>query len=265
MDDAMDIEALKDSLIRREGAPGETPLWTVPPERAAEMAGAADAVEECRRVLERGGGNLVADVLRGQGEFTRWTHYPKGDVYDRETHAQYYYHAHPSNLRGGEHGHFHTFVRAGKLPGAAAPAPLPDAVERPVAGDALCHLAAISMDRRGRATRLFTTNRWVTGESWYAAEGAIALLDRFAIGHAVPSWPVNLWVGAMIRLFRPQIEWLLRERDAAMRVWEAGNPDSSVPVWEDRKLEVTSVLDISVSAQVRLARAAAGRACAGRG
>ena len=254
----VDMDALKDSLIRREQGPDRRPLWVVPKERAQAMAQAGAEVLECQDVLERGGGNLVADLLRGQGEFTEWTHYPKGDVYDRATHAQYYFHAHPSDLRGGEHGHVHTFVRAKGMPEGIEPAPLPASVERPLGKDALSHLVGISMDKHGRPFRLFTTNRWVTGETWYAGADVIALLDRFRITHAVPSWPTNRWVGAMLCLFRPQIEWLVRERDEAIRLWQLGNADAEQPVYEDRKLEVTSVLDISVEDQVRLVRAAAG-------
>ncbi len=256
----MDVEALRESLIRREDGPSRPPLWSVPPQRAAEMARAADTVEECERVLAKGGSNLVADLLRGQGTFTQWNHYPKGDVYDRETHGQYYYHAHPSDLRGGEHGHFHTFVRAAGMPGSMQPARLPADLKRPLGDKALSHVIGISMDKRGHPIRLFAVNRWVTGESWYMAGDVIALLDRFAITHAVPSWPVNRWIGAMVRLFRPQIEWLLHERDDAVRVWQAGNPDSGTPVWEDRQLEVTSSIDISVAAQIGLVRAAEGAA-----
>ena len=255
----MNIDELRDSLIRREQPSAPPPLWAIPPERAAETARAADTVEECMAALRKRGSDIVGELLRGQGELEHWTHYPKGDVHDRETHSQYYYHAHPTSQRSGEHGHFHTFLRAAGMPPAARPAPLPAAVERPLGNDALSHLAAISMDKRGRPIRLFTVNRWVTGESWYAAEDAIAMLDRFEIDRAAPSRPANRWVGAMLRLFRPQIEWLLRERDAAVRVWAAGNPGAGAPVWDDRGLEVTSALDISIAEQARLARAAGAR------
>ena len=60
----------------------------------------------------------------------------------------------------------------------------------------------------------------------------------------------------MINLFRPQIEWLVRERDEAVRIWQAGNPDDETVVYEDKKLEVTSVIDISVEEQIKLVRAA---------
>src|SRR3546814_10104413 len=53
--------------------------------------------------------NLVAELLHGEDEFFERRHYPAGDIYDPETGAQYYYHAHRSDPR--EHGHFHIFQR----------------------------------------------------------------------------------------------------------------------------------------------------------
>jgi hypothetical protein len=142
------------------------------------------------------------------------------------------------------------------MPKGIRPAPMPNTVERPTGKAALSHLIGISMDKNGFSTRLFTTNRWLTGETWYRAEDVIALLDLFVIDHAVPTWPTNRWVGAMMRLFRPQIRWLLEERDAAVAVWQAGNPDGVV--YEDRGLEVPSVMDISVASQIRRVREAKG-------
>ena len=250
----LDLESLKASLVRREAKVAQVPPTILPMDRIEEMAGAADEIEECTRVLDKGGSNLVAEVLRGQGTFTEWNHYPPGDVYDNDSHSQYYYHAHPGELRSGEHGHFHTFVRVKGMPKSTKPAPMPSTIERPSGKAALSHLIGISMDKKGVPTRLFTTNRWVTGETWYRAENVIGLLDLFVIGHAVPTWPTNRWIGAMIRLFRPQIRWLLEERDAAAAVWQAGNPDSIV--YEDHGFEVPSVIDISVANQIRRVREA---------
>ena len=43
--------------------------------------------------------------------------YHAGDVYDAETHAQFFYHAHPAEQRrSGEHGHFHCFLRPRGMP-----------------------------------------------------------------------------------------------------------------------------------------------------
>ena len=235
-----------------------TDLRSLPAKRLREMAGAGDRILECYRVLRKSDANVVAEVLRGQGEFYEWDHYPKGDVYDHETHGQYYYHAHPADLRGGEHGHFHTFVRPKGMPAGVKPAPLADFKPPKDKNDALSHLVAISTNKAGYPVRLFTTNRWVTGETWYAAKDVIRLVDRFLMDLAYPSWPVNIWITEMLRLFRPQIEELLLARDRTVGRWQADQPEGNT--CEDRGLEITSVIEISVERQieeVRRARAAA--------
>lgn len=223
-------------------------LETLSAERLQEMAEAGAEILEVYRLLGKSGDNVVGEVLRGQGEFFEWDHYPKGDVYDPETHAQYYYHAHPAELRGGEHGHFHTFLRGNGMPPGVAPAPLADYVPPGDANDALCHLIGISMDDHGTPIRLFTTNRWVTGEVWYVASDVIRMLDRFDMDLAYPSLPVNIWIGAMVSLFRPEIEELIRRRDQALAAWQAKKPGGNA--YEDRDLEITSFTDISVELQI---------------
>jgi hypothetical protein len=54
----------------------------------------------------------------------------------------------------------------------------------------------------------------------------------------------------VLRLFRSQIENLLRQRDPRVRQWQMWNTD--VNTYEDRRLEVTSQSPIDVQAQVRL-------------
>ncbi|MCG8508429.1 MAG: hypothetical protein MI741_04305, partial [Rhodospirillales bacterium] len=212
------------------------------------MVEAGHRIRECVRVLNKTKDNVVAEVLRHQGEFYEWDHYPKGDVYDWESHSQYYYHAHPIELRGGEHGHFHTFLRPKGMPEGVKPANVADFEAPAEANDALSHLVAFSMDGQGTPIRMFTTNRWVTGETWYTAEDVIQMLDRFEMDLAYPSWPVNIWISSMMRLFRPQIELLLRQRDQSVERWEAEHPGSNV--YEDRELEITSMENISVDRQI---------------
>lgn len=232
-------------------------LQRVPRERLEDMAAAGAEIQECYRLLRKNGDNIVGEVLRGQGEFFEWDHFPKGDVYDPETHSQYYYHAHPATLRGDEHGHFHTFLRPKGMAPEITPANLPDFTPPTGDNDALSHLVGISMDEYGYPTRLFTTNRWVTGEVWYEAEDVIAMLDRFDMDLAYPSLPVNVWITGMLRLFRPEIEELLWARDKAVAEWQSENHEESV--YEDRKLEITSVADIVVDTQIeRLAEALGG-------
>ncbi|MBI3676974.1 MAG: hypothetical protein HY243_10220 [Proteobacteria bacterium] len=191
------------------------------------MAEAGAEIVNCIRVLEKDGSNLVAEVLSGC-EFIEYDHYPASDVYDRETRAQYYFHAHPQT-RGAwnDYGHFHTFLR-------------PDADD----DNPPCHLVAISMSQAGRPIRLFTTNRWVTAETWHPAEEVIAMLDRFVVDLARPSWPLNRWLSAMFVLFRSDIEALVKQRDVAVTRWRKKHPDRDV--FEDRGLEVTSGKDIDL-------------------
>jgi len=224
------------------------------------MAQAGAEVERAIAVLAKTGDNVVAEVLRDAKTFYEWEHYPPDDVYDRETHAQFYYHAHPPGERNfAEHGHFHTFLRPRGMPPGLTPARLADYKKPKDRNDALSHIVAISMDTGGRPVRLFTTNRWVTGETWYAARDVIKLIDRFVIGHAQPSWPTNIWITGMVRLFRPQIVALVRERDRAVAAWRARYPRRNV--YEDHELEVTSMAPISIAAQIAaVRRALRGRA-----
>lgn len=204
---------------------------------------AGEEVLECRRVLAKAGLNVVGEVLRGEAAFVEMEHYPHDDVFDRETHAQYYYHAHRGEV---EHGHFHTFLRAGGMPQGVAPLLFARASEAwPAGDDAISHLVAISMDGWGEPIGLFACNRWVTGETWYPAEDVIRMLGYFEIDHAWPSWPTNRWLGAMLRLYRPWIEALLWHRDAVLGERLRAQPARDV--FEDRALEITGYLPISVT------------------
>jgi len=67
---------------------------SLPRSRLESMAAAGLEVRECLRALEKADLNPVGEVLRGHGTFTELDHYPPDDVFDQDTHAQYYYHAH---------------------------------------------------------------------------------------------------------------------------------------------------------------------------
>ena len=221
------------------------------------MLAAGKEVRENARILARTGDNPVSELLRGQDGFTEWTHYPAGDVVDPVTHAVYYYHAHPNSGARGEHGHFHTFLRASGMPPGIRPAPVEGLARTDIAGEAMSHLVAIAMDSYGVPCRLFATNRWVTGEVWYSGADVVAMLDRFVIAQARPSWPVNRWIGAMLRLFRPQIEVLVAARDADVAARRESRPDRNV--LDDRELEIVSEVAIDVERQIAAVRAALAR------
>jgi len=202
-------------------------------------------IEECYRVLRKARSNIVWEILRQSEAFLQWNHYPKGDVYDFETASQYFYHAHAeTSVRQPEHGHFHLFLRQNGIPKICKPLKL-DTSNRPKDSvqDELCHLIAIAMDKQGYPIALFTTNRWVTGETWYKASDVIKMLDYFAMDHAYPSWPLNLWLTAMVKLYKPQIIELIKQRDKTIKAWQKKHPERDV--FEDRELEITSYLELT--------------------
>lgn len=230
----------------------------VPTSDLEAMRDAGERVLECYWVLAKTNDNIVGELLRDAGTFYEWNHYPDGDVYDNESHSQYYYHAHPPDERPGEHGHFHVFLRPKGMPDGIEPARVPDFEPPEDPDDALSHLVAVSMDPKGFPIKLFTTNRWVTGEVWYSGADVRRLLPFFAIQHAQPSWPVNIWITNILILFRPQIRNLIAARDAAVAAWQRDHPGENV--YEDRGLEVTSELPIDVDRQIETVdRLLAGR------
>ena len=231
-------------------------IKSLPPETLETMRAAGEEIQECYRVLGKTGDNVVGELLRNQGTFYEWNHYPKGDIYDHATNSQYFYHAHVKGQRKGEHGHFHTFLRAKGMAAGVAPVLYESEAEWPEGDSALSHLISISMDPKGFPIGLFSVNRWVTGEAWYTADDVVQMLGRFNIDHASPSWPANRWITAMLRLFQPQIIDLVRKRDVVVADRQRKYPDRDV--FEDRDLEITSTAAISVDKQIAGVRAALG-------
>lgn len=207
---------------------------------------AAAEIAECTRILEKSGLNLVGEVLRGFGDFIEFEHYPPEDSYDPESHAQYYFHAHPPGEREwSDYGHFHIFLRPKGMPAGCDPLPVADLAAEDSGNDRLSHIIAISMTNTGQPERLFTTNRWVTAETWYRAEDVIAMLDRVRFDTAWPSWPLNRWLSAFLVLYRDEIAQLLRQRDQAVAQWQQRHPECNV--FEDRDLEITSARMIDLA------------------
>ncbi|MDH6260499.1 hypothetical protein [Bradyrhizobium sp. BR13661] len=236
-------------------APDATAAFVLPAplapskEMLSRMAVAAETAVDCIRELHEAGSNLVVEALRGAEGFVEWEHYPHDDVRDPESHAQYFFHAHaPDGRDRPDYAHFHTFMRARGMPAGIRPADVGGDASSTGADEAMSHLVAISMTPSGMPERLFTTNRWVTAETWYRAPDVIAMLDRFVLGQTGPSPLLNRWLTTMMLLFRPQIERLLIERDAAVEHWRSAHPGNDV--FEDRHLEITSSLDISLERQI---------------
>jgi len=254
-------------------------LTRLPRPSLQQVAAAGQTVRLCMETLARQGSSVVTEAIRGADGFFEWRHYPESDVYDPESHAQFYYHAHPpSERRSAEHGHFHTFLRPRGMPPGTRPLMLPelaiaDAPAQPAGpvlppasqpnqgddNDKPSHLVAIAMDAHGRPIRLFTTNRWVTGETWYAAEDAVPMLERFRIAVPGPAPLVNRWMTAMFALFRMEMTELLIARDLKVMGWRRRHR-GKIHVFEDRRVEVTSSLEIDLDDHLARVEAALRRA-----
>jgi len=225
-------------------------LTALPQERLEAMHDAAAVLLEVRAALARSGINVVSEVLRDQGAFTTWQNYPRGDIFDTESHCHYFYHAHAAEeMEAAENGHFHLFLRPEEIDPGLSPWLLQGAPELPAPGARFAHLCAISMDAQGEPIRIFITNRWVTAETLYRAADLAPQIEAFRIGLAHPNWAVSQWLTAMVTLFSPQIEALLVARDAAL---SAGLDP------EDRGAQNLAEVAVDIPAQIARLEAALG-------
>lgn len=194
----------------------------------------ADALAALQRMADLGHTPVTA-ALEGVSCVEEWAHYPDGDA--RSAAGRYYYHAHPAEERGAEeHGHFHIFLEP----------PLAEPDAQPT------HVVGIAMDAAGRLLRLFTTNGWVTGETWREAEWIITRLPDFHIASDPARRDLDEWISAIIRLFRPQIEALLSTRDAALASLRAENPEAL----EDRSVRILSETQVDLLSHLHAAERA---------
>lgn len=178
--------------------------------------------------------SIALAALAGSRNFVEWNHYPTTNIRDRETGAIAYYHAHATAERlADEHGHFHLFVPSGISKGR---------------GSGYSHLVGISVTPRGEALRLFTTNRWVTGEDWLPASRLAKLLENFCLATAGRLAPVARWLTAMMCIYGTEIGALLEERDTIMATHarshgrEAALEDRSIHIVTEKPVNVPECL-----------------------
>jgi len=205
--------------------------------RLERMQSAAHDLIHCLEEFASRGEVPLAAVVRESGAPCLWQHYqgnaasPLGEQ-PHELHYYYHSHAVTGALRQ-EHGHYHLFAQLGADDGGTP---------------RYTHIVAIGVDARGLPLRLFTTNRWVTDETWLPADKVIALSERIASASETASDSVERWLRAQLGVFAPQIAALLRHRDH--RIGRRMHGGRRPGLLEDRRMHVLSQCRVSVQHQL---------------
>lgn len=174
--------------------------------------------------------NPVLEVLSQAGPPVQMQHYPDSPLEFNQAGWKAYYHCHAEPFQfPSEHGHFHIFTRI-------------QAQENTWA-----HVAALSMDEYGQPIRWFATNRWVTDETWTAANILQQRLAQLPVHAELQA--VEHWLCGMMGLYSEQLGRLLRDRDVSLSNIEntQGEPSAlenrHYYVLAEQKIELLSMLD----------------------
>lgn len=171
----------------------------------------------------RRGKSLASAALAGAKSFVSWVHYPADDAKDAQHRSRFYYHAHDAqDMMRGEHGHFHVFV---------------DLSNR-MDGQDLLHVIGISLNGMGEPIRLFSTNQWVTGETYRPTSEMAPWVRNFCIHAKGRLTPLGRWLTALIALYEQEVVQLLYERDHVLQTHAQG----LTKALNDRSLHFTSQL-----------------------
>jgi hypothetical protein len=197
--------------------------------RALPLAERAQEILAAQMVLALRHGGLLRAALAGAGDFRAARRYPARDVVDLRHGTRFFFHAHPDGFdERGEYGHFHVFLDpAGK------------------GGHLATHLVGVAIDAQGLPVRLFTVNRWVTGERWSPAQALSGVARGFCCVTSGRLAPVARWVTACVRAYAPVVDDLLLGRDYRLaRCCDGGVCLENV--FEDRSLEVLTERSVAL-------------------
>ena len=198
------------------GLLGETSPWRV------RLLSARDdfyAAQAALNVVQR---HPVEHLIgRSYGNWLKHHRYPAGTAEDVSTGQSWYYHAHRSApnsaLLGGvpEHGHFHTFVDAAAIAPCAKPIASPS--RRRSRSDCVAHLVGLSIGENGIPLRIFALSRRTSDEMMFPVEALLSHLHAFWTSESAPHALTGRWLSAVLRLFEPEVCWLLAQREHEQR------------------------------------------------
>ena len=198
---------------------------------------AAGTLIDCLRTFVQVGQVPLAVAVGDSAAPQAWQHYQPAAASaldGRPGKLHYYYHAHASpGAASVEHGHFHLFAQLGNDAAGVA---------------RYTHIVAIGVDARGMPCRLFTTNRWVTAETWLPANRVLALAEKIAAAPAAADDAMERWLRAQLGVFTPQIAKLLQHRDRRMSARQRSGCRPGL--FEDRRMYVISQCPVSVENQL---------------
>ncbi len=215
------------------------------------MADAAIEVNECVSIVRKSGRNMVHEVTDGGKGIKTKTSYPPNGFTNFENGTHFYFHIHRDSST--EYGHFHTYGYPRSLDNNKIKSKRKLTAQKSIRDKQHAHLIAISVNKYGAPINLFTTNKWVTKEVIYPQSEVIDMLDHYAMNSDGSLSPLERWTAALLVMFRPQIIWLISQRDATLESWKTTHPESNV--YEDKALEVLADIDISIDEQQKAVNA----------
>jgi len=164
---------------------------------------AAGDLLACLQAFAAGHGNPVLSLLGPERQLLSGRKYPQPPLGFGGGRWRAYYHYHDGQpLAPGEHGHFHIFVRAPKAQASHG------------REARWAHLAGLGMDGLGQPLRWFAVNAWVTDDAWLPRDWLLAQLQELAPDDDAGLLPA--WLGAMLGLYRDELDGLLADRDQAL-------------------------------------------------
>lgn len=160
-------------------------------------------------------------IGQSTGSWLQHRRYPEGTAEDPGSGQSWYYHAHrresSSLSRDGqlEHGHFHTFVDAAAIDPHAEPIASTNRQRSRL--DCVAHIVGLSIGENGLPLRLFALSRRASDEMMFPAEALMPHLQSFWASSDVPHALTGRWLSAVLRLFEPEVAWLLAQREHEQR------------------------------------------------
>lgn len=164
-----------------------------------------------------------------------FVHYPRDDVIDHGSGAQFFAHAHDRKRNG--YAHFHSFVR------------LSGRQFKVGRHNVTTHIAAVAVNKQGWPVKIIVLNQWVIDDLWQPARRTLALLERMRFDARSPAGDAGRWLESLLHVYWPELKRLLEVRDQRLRRALEKHPDRNV--LQDRRMEILGSVNINLPRRLR--------------